>query len=52
MMSVECDVTIGPILRQMAENAGVIHSLAAGDEPVATIELYRFAKALGFTIVS
>lgn len=52
MMSVECDVTIGPILRQMAENAGVIYSLAAGDEPAATIELYRFAKALGFTIVS
>ena len=52
MMSVECDVTIGPILRQMAENAGVVYSLAAGDEPAATIELYRFAKALGFTIVS
>ena len=52
MMSVECDITIGPILRQMAENAGVVYSLAAGDEPAATIELYRFAKALGFTIVS
>ena len=52
MMSVECDVTIGPILRQMAENAGIVYSLAAGDEPAATIELYRFAKALGFTIVA
>lgn len=52
MMSVECDVTIGPILRQMAENAGVVYSLAAGDEPAATIELYRFAKALGFTVVA
>lgn len=52
MMSVECDITIGPILRQMAENAGVVYSLAAGDEPAATIELYRFAKALGFTIVA
>jgi len=52
MMSVECDITVGPILRQMAENAGVVYSLAAGDEPAATIELYRFAKALGFTIVA
>jgi predicted homoserine dehydrogenase-like protein len=52
MMSVECDVTIGPILRQMADNAGVVYSLAAGDEPAAAIELYRFAKALGFTIVA
>ncbi len=52
MMSVECDITIGPILRKMAENAGIVYSLAAGDEPAAIIELYRFANALGFTIVS
>jgi len=52
MMNVECDVTIGPILRQFAEDAGVIYSLAAGDEPAAIIELYRFATALGFEIVA
>lgn len=52
MMNVECDITIGPILRQMAENAGVVYSLAAGDEPGAIVELYRFAKALGFKIVA
>jgi len=52
MMSVECDVTIGPILRKLAKNAGVIYSLAAGDEPSAIIDLYRFANALGFTIVA
>ncbi len=51
MMNVECDVTIGPILRRMAENAGVVYSLAAGDEPAAILELCRFAKALGFEIV-
>ncbi|MBM3703160.1 MAG: NAD(P)-dependent oxidoreductase [Actinobacteria bacterium] len=52
MMSVECDVTVGPILRKFAENAGVIYSLAAGDEPSAIIELYRFANALGFTVIA
>lgn len=52
MMSVECDITIGPILRKKAENAGIVYSLAAGDEPAAILELYRFANALGFTIVS
>jgi len=52
MMNVECDITIGPILRQMAENAGVVYSLAAGDEPAAIIELYRFAKSLGFEIIA
>lgn len=52
MMSVECDVTIGPILRQMSENAGVVYSLAAGDEPAAICELYRFADSLGFEVVA
>ncbi len=52
MMSVECDVTVGLILRKLAENAGVIYTLAAGDEPVAIIELYRFATALGFKIIT
>ncbi len=51
MMSVETDVTIGPMLRRLASNAGVQYSLAAGDEPAAIIELYRFAHALGFEIV-
>ena len=52
MMNVECDITIGPILRQMAENAGIVYSLTAGDEPGSIMELYRFAKALGFKIVA
>ena len=52
MMNVECDVTIGPILKRLAKNAGVVYSLAAGDEPAACIELYRFANALGFEIIS
>jgi predicted homoserine dehydrogenase-like protein len=52
MLNVECDVTVGPIIRQLAENAGIVYSLAAGDDPAAIIELYRFAKALGFKIVA
>jgi predicted homoserine dehydrogenase-like protein len=52
MMNVECDITIGPILRQMASNAGVVYTLASGDEPAAIIELYRFARAIGFTVVA
>jgi predicted homoserine dehydrogenase-like protein len=52
MMNVECDVTVGAILRRKAEAAGVIYTLAAGDEPAAIMELYRFATALGFRIVA
>jgi predicted homoserine dehydrogenase-like protein len=36
----------------MAENAGVVYSLTAGDEPGSIVEVYRFATALGFKVVA
>ncbi len=51
MMSVECDVTIGPILKRMADDAGVVYSMAAGDEPAAIMEIFRFARSMGFEVV-
>lgn len=52
MMNVECDITIGPILRKLCHEAGVVYSLTAGDEPGSIIEIFRFAKALGFEVVA
>ncbi len=52
MMNVECDVTVGPALSCRARRAGVVYSLASGDEPAAIIELCRFARALGMRIVA
>ena len=52
MMNVECDITIGPILRKLCKQAGIVYSLSAGDEPGSIIEVYRFAKALGFEVVA
>jgi predicted homoserine dehydrogenase-like protein len=52
MMNVECDVTVGSVLRRQADEAGVVYTLAAGDEPAAILELYRFATALGFEVVA
>ena len=52
MMNVEGDVTIGPILKRRADKAGVIYTLAAGDEPTALMELYSFARALGLEVVA
>jgi predicted homoserine dehydrogenase-like protein len=52
MMNVEADVTIGPVLRRRADRAGVIYTLAAGDEPTALMELYSFARALGLEVVA
>ena len=39
-MNVEADATVGYILRRMANAAGVVYTLTAGDEPGATMELY------------
>lgn len=51
-MNVEADATIGYYLGQKAKEAGVIYTLAAGDEPGSIKELYDFADALGFEIVA
>jgi predicted homoserine dehydrogenase-like protein len=52
MMNVECDVTVGPALRRLADEAGVVYTLASGDEPAAILELWRFARAMGFEVVA
>lgn len=35
MLNVEADVVVGPILNKMAQNAGVVYTGTAGDEPGA-----------------
>lgn len=52
MLNVEADVTVGPLLYQMANAAGVVYTGSAGDEPGCIMELYDFAEALGFDIVA
>ncbi len=52
MLNIEADVVIGPILGKLAKRAGVVYSIAAGDQPGAICELYDFAASLGFEIVT
>ncbi len=51
MLNVETDVTVGWLLKRIADRTGVVYTVSAGDEPGAVIELYRFAKVLGFQVV-
>jgi predicted homoserine dehydrogenase-like protein len=44
----ELDGTLGPILKYKADKAGVKYSVAEGDQPGVTLNLYRFVKGLGF----
>ncbi len=50
MLNVETDVCIGPLLKKLADNAGVVYTGSAGDEPGAVKELYDFADAAGFDV--
>ena len=50
MLNVETDIVIGPMLKKLADAAGVIYTGSAGDEPGAVMELYDFAKALGMDV--
>jgi len=52
MLTDETDAAVGPYLSALADRAGVVYSGAAGDEPGAIMELYGFARSLGFEIVA
>ncbi len=50
MLNVETDVCIGHLLYKLAQNAGVVYTGSAGDEPGAVIEMYDYAVAMGFDV--
>ncbi|PSQ00128.1 NAD(P)-dependent oxidoreductase [Halobacteriales archaeon QS_4_69_31] len=52
MLTDETDAAVGPYLGLLASQSGVVYSGAAGDEPGAVMELYDFARSLGFEIVA
>ena len=52
MVNVEADVTIGPILRRMADRAGVVYTLVDGDQPGVTMNVVEWARTLGLEIVA
>ena len=52
MLNVEADATVGPILKKMADRAGIVYTVSAGDEPGAIKELFDFADAVGFNVIA
>ncbi len=51
MVNVEADVLAGPLLAAEAEEAGVVYSLAYGDQPALVAEMVDWARATGFKVV-
>jgi len=52
MVNVEADVLAGPYLAQQARQAGVVYSMAYGDQPALTMEMIDWARSCGFEVVA
>ncbi|HET9763871.1 MAG TPA: Gfo/Idh/MocA family oxidoreductase [Casimicrobiaceae bacterium] len=51
-VSVEADALCGPLLARRAAQAGVVYSLAYGDQPALICDLVDWARAAGFGVVA
>ena len=52
MVNVEADVLAGPWIAMQARQAGVVYSMAYGDQPALTMELVDWARSCGFVVVA
>jgi predicted homoserine dehydrogenase-like protein len=52
MVNVEADALAGPWLAQKARAAGVVYSLAYGDQPALICELVDWCRTAGFEVVA
>jgi predicted homoserine dehydrogenase-like protein len=52
MVNVEADCLAGPLLARRAREAGIVYSLAYGDQPALICELVDWARAAGFEVVA
>src|SRR5438477_5286137 len=52
MVNVEADALAGPLLAQRAKQAGVVYSLAYGDQPALICEQVDWARAAGFEVIA
>ena len=52
MVNVEADVLCGALLATEARDAGVVYSMAYGDQPALTCEMVEWARTCGFDVVA
>jgi predicted homoserine dehydrogenase-like protein len=52
MVNVEADCLAGPLLARRAREAGIVYSLAYGDQPALICEMVDWARAAGFEVVA
>jgi len=52
MVNVEADALAGPMLAEKAREAGIVYSLAYGDQPAMICDLVDWARASGFDVTA
>jgi len=52
MVNVEADALVGPLLAKRARQAGVVYSMAYGDQPALIAEQVNWARTSGFEVVA
>ncbi|MGB0681529.1 MAG: NAD(P)H-dependent oxidoreductase [Magnetovibrionaceae bacterium] len=52
MVNVEADALAGPLLAERARKAGLVYSLAYGDQPALIAEQVDWARAIGLSVVA
>jgi len=52
MVNVEADALAGPLLARRAREAGVVYTLAYGDQPALICEMVDWARAAGFEVIA
>jgi predicted homoserine dehydrogenase-like protein len=52
MVNVEADALAGPLLARRAQEAGIVYSLAYGDQPALICEMVDWARACGFEVIA
>ena len=52
LVTVEADVLVGPLLSKRARQAGVVYSMAYGDQPALICELVDWARTCGFEVAA
>ncbi|MEX2407962.1 MAG: SAF domain-containing protein, partial [Rhodovibrionaceae bacterium] len=52
MVNVEADVLAGPLLAEACRKAGVVYSMAYGDQPALICEMVDWARSIGLEVVA
>ena len=51
MVNVEADALAGPLLARRAAKAGIVYSMASGDQPALIAELVDWARTIGLEVI-